>query len=386
MPELDLLRRLGDQVSPPPLEALRDTARRRDRRTAAVSAIAAAAVVAALVVSTGVLAPDDHPSPQPIEPPADRSRPLTFAEGSTIHYGDRTLEAEAPVVELDLTDDGVGFRTDDGRIWFSDGTAAQQVGDLGETGPGYGGGVWPLLVRPSWMLSANTGSRLVWFEFAAPGEPEVVVYDTGQRAEVARDPVALGLGHHAVPALLSERYVYWYQDPESGEMPEDTGKVRYDPETGEQAPVTERAVYEDLNGDAAVRSLRTNGDGGACGGPCRGQDLAYTDGMNQQMGLDLKKDVAGVDGIAPVGAGDMVTEDVDGRPFRFDDLPGYPTSGNGPAWLVQWLDDETVVVLNPRANRTDLIACHLETHACELTRSLSGVVVVPEFGAVDSVG
>ena len=63
------------------------------------------------------------------------------------------------------------------------------------------------------MLSSNAGSRLVWFEFPAPGEPEVVVYDTGTRQEVARDTVRLEPGHTAVPALVSDRFVYWFKDP-----------------------------------------------------------------------------------------------------------------------------------------------------------------------------
>ncbi len=62
---------------------------------------------------------------------------MTYADGSTIHYGNDTIEAEGPVVELDVTDYGVGFRTDDGRIWFTDGSTPDRLGTLGETGPGY---------------------------------------------------------------------------------------------------------------------------------------------------------------------------------------------------------------------------------------------------------
>ena len=65
------------------------------------------------------------------------------------------------------------------------------------------------------MLSPNAGSRLVWFEFPSPGEPEIVVYDTGSGREVVRDTVALAPGHTAVPAELSERFVYWFKDPDS---------------------------------------------------------------------------------------------------------------------------------------------------------------------------
>lgn len=383
MAELDLLRELSDRIVPPPLDELCETARRRDRRRAGVVAGLTAAVLAAVTVGTWTLTPEDDAAPRPVEP-TPSSRPLTYAEGATVHYGDRTVEAAGNVVELDLTDDGVAFRTEDDRIWFTDGARTEQVGALGETGPGYGDGSWPLLVRPSWVLSGNAGSRLVWFEFPAPGRPEVVVYDTAGRTETARGPVDVGAGHRAVPALLSERYVYWYLDPDGGETSQDTAKVRYDPATGEQVPATQRDLFADLNGDAATRSLRTDGDGGLCGGPCR--ELAYTDGMNQQMGLFLEQGVAGVTGIAPVGAGDMVTEDVAGEPVRFDDLADYPRRGNGPAWLVQWEDDDTLVMVNPRADRTDLIECHLSSHACNLAVSRPGPLVVPEFGTTVFLG
>ena len=36
------------------------------------------------------------------------------------------------MVELDLTDDGVAFRTSDGRIWFTDGSAVDAIGDVGQ--------------------------------------------------------------------------------------------------------------------------------------------------------------------------------------------------------------------------------------------------------------
>ena len=43
MSELDLLRRLGDQIVPPPFEALRETARRRARRARVATSLAVAA-------------------------------------------------------------------------------------------------------------------------------------------------------------------------------------------------------------------------------------------------------------------------------------------------------------------------------------------------------
>ena len=374
MSELDVLRRLGDQIVPPPFEALRETARRRARRTRVASIAVAASVVAASATTVYLARDADRQSePAPVTPPT--SRPLTYADGNTIHYGDDTIEADRPVVELDLTDYGVGFRTDDGRIWFSDGSTPEKLGTLGETGPGYGDNNWPLTSHPNWMLSSNAGSRLVWFEFPSPGDPEVVVYDTGAGREVARDTVALEPEHTAVPAELSERFVYWFKDPTSEEMPEDQVQYRYDPARREQSRITEQDLLTDLDGDAAVRSIRLKGDGRADASGA----FHYSNGLGQQMGLDLQQGVAGINGVAPVGAGDMVAKDVDGRPFAFEPPPDY-TDKSGVAWLVQWLDNQTVVVVSPLRQSTDLLACHLDTGRCDVAASAPAGIVVPELG------
>jgi hypothetical protein len=379
MSELDVLRRLGDQIVPPPFEALRETARRRARRTRVASIAVAASVVAA--AATGVYLgrdADRRPEPAPVTPPT--SRQLTYADGSTIHYGDRTVEADGPVVELDVTDYGVAFRTDDGRIWFSDGSTTDRLGTLGETGPGYHD-QWPLTSHPGWMLSSNAGSRLVWFEFRSPGAPEVVVYDTGSGRELARDTVALAPGHTAVPAELSEHFVYWFKDPNPDKMPEEQSQVRYDPATGEQSRITEPELLRDLDSDAAVRSVRLKGDGRWETAP---SGFHYSDGMTLQMG-SLRQETAGVNGVAPMGPGDMVAEDVTGRRFAFEPPPDYTDKG-GVSWLVQWLDDQTVVLVSPLRDRTDLIACHLDTGRCDVAASASAGIVVPELGKSQFIG
>ena len=54
MPDLNLLRAVGDQVQPPALDLLRETARRRNRRAATYAAVACAAAVV-VVIGSGVL-------------------------------------------------------------------------------------------------------------------------------------------------------------------------------------------------------------------------------------------------------------------------------------------------------------------------------------------
>jgi hypothetical protein len=378
MAELDVLRRLGDQIVPPPFEALRETARRRARRARVATSLAVAATVVAVSATAVFLERGDDTSPEPA--PAPTTRPLTYADGSTIHYGDHTVDAAGSVVELDVTDDGVGFRTDDGRLWFTDGSTPDQLGTLGETGPGYRD-PWPLTSPPGWMLSSNSGSRLVWFEFPAPGAPEVVTYNTATRREVARDAVDLGADHIAVPSELSDRFVYWFKDPDPDKMPEEQRQVRYDPATREQSPVTEPELLSDLDSDAAVRSVRLKGDGRWETAP---HGFHYSDGMGQQMG-NLYQKTRGVKGVVPMGPGDMVAEDVDERPFAFEPPADYTDKG-GVTWLVQWLDDTTVVLVSPLRDGTDLVACHLETKTCEVVASAPAGIVVPELGKSRFIG
>jgi hypothetical protein len=132
MSELDLLRGLGDQIVPPPLDDLRQTARGRDRRTTAALAAGSALVVTLATVL--LLDRDTHSSPEPVGPPAPSSRPLTYAVGSEVHYGDQIVGTSGTVLELDLTDEGAVVRTDDAGIWFTDGSGLDRLGTLGKPG------------------------------------------------------------------------------------------------------------------------------------------------------------------------------------------------------------------------------------------------------------
>jgi hypothetical protein len=185
-----------------------------------------------------------------------------------------------------------------------------------------------------------------------------------------------------VPAELSERFVYWFKDPNPEEMPEDQTQVRYEPATGEQSRVTEPELLDDLDRDAAVRSVRLKGDGRWEKAP---HGFHYSDGMGQQVGLSLQKAIAGQDGLAPVGPGDMVAEDVTGHTFAFEPPLNY-TDKAGVAWLVQWLDDQTVMVLSPLRQSTNLIACHVDTKTCEVAASAPAGIVVPDFGKSQFIG
>ena len=369
MHELDVLRRLGDEVVPPSLESLRATARRRDRRSSAAVLAAGAAAVVAVTVTAAVLGTGDDPSPRPVEPPRTEespSRPLTYADGSTVHYGDRTVDAEGRVVELDLTDEGVAFRTEDGRIWFTDGSETTRLGDLGDPGPAYRGDVWPLLVQDGWLVSPHEGSRVAWFEFAAPGRPQAVVYDTRSHEQVGGATVDVAAGNVALPYLLSERYLYWFADADPGLEAVDTPTVRYDPATGEQAPVTWQRLQADLARDASPRSVMV---GTSDCDPCPA--LRHTDGTDRNWSLGHGR-------LTPQGAQPLVAETVAGTKFAFHVPPG--PSPNVAVWLTQWRDDDTVVFVSQTPGETTLLECRLDTRDCEVVLARAAPIVAPEVG------
>jgi hypothetical protein len=371
MSRLDLLRAVGDQVVPPPIASLRETAHLRDRRTTMATATVAAVVTTLVAGGTLFLLPDDETETLPANPVADTTRPLTYAEGKTLHYGDRTVTTDAPVVELDLTDDGVVARTRDGGVWFTDGTALDRVGTLGTPPPEAAPGNEPLMVAPGFVVSANTGSRAAWFEFPEPGEPVLVVYDTSSHEPVVdRDQVTVRGARWEMPAFLTDHYVYWYVDVTSQRhaVPPDAG---YELATGEQAAVTLKEYLADQPPRGTPRTLVVgNADDG----------FLIVDGIGQFFGI--RQGSARIEAMA--GGDDRQLDGATGKQFDFDVPAGYPFDNNS-ARLAQWIDDDTVVLKAQQPTSPpgqdadyDLLVCHVSTEACEVAVTVSPDVTVPD--------
>ena len=117
------------------------TARRR--RTIAASVGTAGLMLAVVAGGTSCSGRDDAgpgastspPSaaktPDPSESTAvDDGRPLVYAAGSTIHYGDKTVDVGRIVDFVEATDDGVVYVTenDHRRLWFTDGSFHKRIG------------------------------------------------------------------------------------------------------------------------------------------------------------------------------------------------------------------------------------------------------------------
>lgn len=374
MSDLTTLRTVGEQLVPPPLDSLRATARLRDRRAVQVGICAASLTVLA-VAGTVFATMDDQAEPAPAPPvPTETtapSRPITYAEGDSIHYGDRTIATGGTVAELDVTDDGVAFRTADGRIWFTDGTTTDQIGELGEPiAPGPDLDRWTPRWRygpdrsSGWIDSANSGSMLIWFEFNQTVRPDAVAYDTSSGKVVMRTEVAVPDGSWVGLQSMQSEAAYLFLDPDP--FADDTlPQVRLDLATGAQTPITREDYLAEVGGHPARSFVVSHAETGF-------RIFEIVDGTRQQQ--EIRAGHLIVMGMEPLEIRDGLTDQT--LDMRAPD--GYPHRDR--TWLVQWLDDETIVVSAEKAGLVDLLVCPVPVGVCELAMTLPAPVVLPEIG------
>ncbi len=364
MSDLDLLRGLGDQIVPPPLDSLRETANRRARRTTATVAVATAVVtVGVIAASLSFFADDDSAAPEPIAPtPADTARPLTYAAGADLHLGEATVTMSVPVAEIDLTDNGAIVRTEDGTIWFTGGEEPQQVGTLGSPGDRYATSEPPLFTPNGWVVSGNLGTLAAWFEFPVADAPVLVVLDTETLEPVVdRVPITVRGETWEMPQSVTEDAVFWFVDAlsEDDAMP----AARFVIATGTQEAISGEEYAASLPAEASPRLLVTNGPGLVPYSP--------TDGIPQQFGVS-----GGF--FKPVAGGDFRASDgLTGEPMEFKALDGYQRS---LVFLTQWIDDDTVVLRADSSTGYDLLVCKISTKSCQVEASLPTSIVLPDLG------
>ncbi len=362
MSDLDLLRSLGDQIMPPSFDALRETARRRTRRTATATAVVVAAAVAIAVGAVQLQVNEDRSAPPVQEPKVDTSRPLTYAEGATLHFGDQTVTMPGRVVELDVTDDGVAVRTADNRIWFSDGTAVDEIGAIGESA--WGDVLWDNYVGR--MVASNPGSEVAWFEFPRPQSPEAVVYDT-ESGQVSQ-PAPVDLPYTDVESGLysvDAEAVYGFTDLTFGEELHPIWRIEF--ATGAFKVMYQAKQYEEiLRNRGLSRTLLVSHDEAP-----QQADYVPFDGLQQ---FSVRGTLVRPEGEQPLSVLDGLT----GQDFRFSAPPGYPDTN--PVWLVQWLDDDTVVLHAKQQDGVDLLECHVSTSECTVAVQAPSNAVVPEIG------
>jgi len=345
---------------------------RRRRRTGAL--VAASGMVAlTLVVGAAMLTRDPGGTPTPIGPDTSTSvdpepgpqagpvRKVAYTDEYwptlTLQVGSRTVDisAQAPpadpgqfvndVVHMDVTDDGVGFTTHDGRIWFTDGSSVDQIGDahhqLG----------WSSYDE---VRSGTSGSLLAWTEWAADRRLVLVVYDTSAGREVARASMPGCTAGGCRLAHVVGSHVYWRT---AWDRPPTT---RYDVSTGQVVRVSQADLAADLAGQP--RGLIV-GDSPETGVATEGHGQRFlVEGRRLEPVLDGRVD----DNPAYLPTTAFAAGTLDPLELR---LPaGYEEADEFTAF--QWVDDDRLALMNAanelKQTTGDILVCRVSTGQCEL--------------------
>jgi hypothetical protein len=361
--------------------------RRRATAVAAVAAVVAAVLSAAVLLAPGARLAAPPPAHDRTHAPDDgdtvetrpASRLLTYSVGTVIHWGDRTIDVgqvargrqprRTSLDYLDATDDGVVFitgpqlkRDESGQlgigygasaVWFTDGSTPVRIGTTsGSAVRGFGIG------------TSLSGSTLAWKEpgdessetLADPFGP-VVVYDTGQKREVAR----FG-GADAEVLTVYDDVVYWSSGDAPCAIRSDFGcyrprwVMRFEKASGLQAQVG----WADYEADRRSRP-------GVLTGPYVGDARVEGPVSYEFIGFVRRGGRLFADGGEP-GAVFTPTVALTGRPVRLR-MPAGDRTSDALA-ISQWLDADRVVLVAPHsysgADGTELLVCRLSTGGCRL--------------------
>lgn len=355
---VDLQRMLterADSVEVPKLDP-RDVLAHGERLARRRHRLASGGVAAALALTLGTAAllvdrdgtpppPTDRPVPAPEWTPG--TRPLTYGVGQTLHLGERKIDTSLDFLSIDPTDDGAALTTSDGGIWFTDGTTVERIGStLGERRIGKDSFSYLAGDPREWVASADAGSTLAWMEF--PGQrvdrPELVVYDSGIRTVLARQPIEVADQNSATVLDLVDDAVFVAEDDRGSFDP--TPILRYDIEPG--------AIHrvEDADVEAARRDVaRALVVGSATYGELLHTPDRTTVDTRSVQTLAVRD--SKLDGLRDPHTGDPVEITV---PERYD---------GDTLWFTQWLDDDRFALVT-YAGIGELLVCRISAGRCEV--------------------
>jgi hypothetical protein len=300
--------------------------------------------VLALVLGVSVLTRSADRSQEPVHSPTptptptqtsvvdnpDSLRPLTYAVGGTIHFGERTIDVGDYVHSVDVTDNGVVFvrgpstwkqphRT---GLWFTEGSSVVRIGTV-EGSPTRG---FP--VEPS-----AAGTTVVWEERDGGEHGDFVVFDTEDLQVLTR--VARSAASDQVLSVLDDA-VYFADRNEVGckevvSFPvcvrDGTVVRRYDVPTGVLSRVTGASYDRDRRSRPRTIVAPLFGESGT----------VIRDGLVFiRHGRKLL-----ADGGEPGAEYDVQLAQT-GAPIRLR-IPEGTTAADRIA-LTQWLDDDRVVL------------------------------------------
>ena len=347
------------------LAEVHDRIRRAGRRRQLVAVTASAvAVVLALTAGVGLLAltdtdrtPPAEPAPRPTSTPrvpdtAPSVRRVTYAEGRQDPLGrpDASTWA-ARSVEVAATDDGVVFVR--GREELARPAATATAGATPSGSPtgrtsSASARASDTVIRGYRIEFSTAGSTVVWFEPAPDDRPlpsdyrergEYVVYDTGERREVARFGSASGA---VIRRRCYDDYVYWIPDDKTwcldsrgttasaGATRGDDAARDLDRHAGRRSP-GRRTWPTGAAGRARVHQTDPR-RGQHSRPPCYDESITFLRDGNRLVGRRR----GGVRGHRPRGRGP-------GEPVRLRLPAGLRRRGRDFFMMVQWLDDDRVV-------------------------------------------
>ena len=330
----------------------------RRRRTIAAS-VGTAGVVLAVLAGVASYSMRDDAGQGPVKKPeptaVNDARPLVYAEGSTIHYGDQTYDAGRVVEFVEATDDGFVYVTEnDGRrLYFTDGSYAADR--IGLVAPGQVG-AYP-------VLTSNPGSLVAWeYGPISATQHEIVVYDTEEHA-IVTSPAGSSL-----VAVTGDR-VYW-----------DSGRggrslMRFDNSTGTQESVRRGVLRADLASNPRMLVI---------GRPSYSLELPAVMAQRLAYFKLLGRRLVATDSISR-GVDGNTTEPTtlaDGRPLRLTVPRGYEGTEESLA-AVQWLDDDHLALFAYHEHNEfpshvgDFLACPVPTGTCRVVVTASETPYVP---------
>ena len=353
---------------------------------------------AALVIALAALALFIRPAPEEEQPGAARAssaapaardgvrvaRPLTYAEGQTIHLGERSIDTGLDVLSLDVTDDGAAFTTFDGLLWFTDGSVLHQIGLTSRATTTRTSVLWGPAGGPDGrIVSATYGSLLAWLEYPQPSgqlpRPEIVVYDSHRQRRVARVPVVASPQCAVCVRIVGihDGAVYWTDGPQSTllrdeQIDSSARLMRLDVSTRRQTQVPVRSYLASLRSSRRVLVVGDSPGSGTVGDGV-GEDFGIIDGRLVVHALGRR-----VDAFDPTSGRRLLLR----TPPRF----GY---GLGPAqwlYLVEWLDDDRFALLDATGwdhgtyRGEDLLVCSIADERCSVAVSRpdsAGSPIVP---------
>lgn len=328
---------------------------RRRRWTGAVGGVAALvmAATAATFAADRLTGPDIAVAPTG-QPPF-QARQVSYAVGSTINYGSRSIDVGDKVASYVQTDFGFVFATKDGEVYFADG---ERVSSIGRTSP-----------DGLYLKADDSGPLAAWVEFPEGAAPEFVVHDTATGDEVLRTSEGNDVGMGAFRDT-DAAYVYAV-DGEQVYVHSGRGAEVYDASTGDSRTLDEKAVpftVSDVADGVIARLDNRDGEG----------TITIGRGWSDQ-GTTIPASGQGY--LSPAGAYFSV-EDADVMRV-FDTSTGnevdLPVPGYAFKVVYQWLDDDTAVLvaLDSETGPFDILTCDIPTGSCSV--AVEDAATFPNF-------